>query len=163
MSSVQVQHEVLCLFTNSLLLRQALHYFALPRDCSLLSHESVLLSVRFLCLPKNHIKLQGEMYDQSKSSNVIIFWVLQVSPTHVGFFFPSVGDMWAAAKKLFRQPSDEPQWTFVKDYERSFSVFHNWNVTSDHWEKDKRAAWEPNRKTFWTLGPSSRSVSEKQF
>lgn len=113
--------------------------------------------------PKNHIKLQGEMYDQSKGSNVIIFWVLQVSPTHVGFFFPSVGDMWAAAKKLFCQPSDEPQWTFVKDYEGSFSVFHNWNVTSDHWEKDKRAAWEPNRKTFWTLGPSSCSISEKQF
>lgn len=92
---------------------------------SLRHHESVFLSV----ISKKHIKLQGETYDQSKRSNVIIFWVIQVSPTHVGFFFPSVGDVRAAAEKLFCQPSDEPRRTFVKDYERSCSVFRNWNVT----------------------------------
>lgn len=103
------------------------------------------------------------MYDQSKGSNIIIFWELQVSPTHVGFF-SSVGDMRAAAKKLFCQPSDEPQRTFVKDYERSLFFFVIEMLrSSDQWEKDKRAAWEPNRKSLWTLGRSSRSVSEKHF
>lgn len=92
MSSVQVQHDVLFLFTNSLLFRQALHYSStcfLDIDLSSFS-VAVFLSVRFLSLPKKHIKLQGEMYDQSKGSNIIIFWELWVSPTHV-FFFPLRG------------------------------------------------------------------------
>lgn len=130
MSSVQVQHDVLFLFTNSLLFRQALHYSStcfLDIDLSSFS-VAVFLSVRFLSLPKTVSNSRERCMINQKAQTSFFEKSKYLPPMWV--FFPSVGDMQAAAKKLFCQPSDEPQQTFVKDYERSFSVFHNWNVTS---------------------------------
>ncbi len=163
MSSVLVQHDVL--FTSNLLFRQTLHYSSecfLDTDLSLFI-EAVFLSVRFLSLPKTISNSRERCMINQKAQTSLFFKKSKYLPPMWGIF-PSVGDMRAAVKKLFCQPSDEPQRTFVKDYERSFFFFVIEMLrSSDQWEKDKRAAWEPNRKSLWTLGRSSRSVSEKHF
>lgn len=136
MSSAQVKHEVLFLFTNRLLLQQALHYsstFSRSRQ-----RERSLLSLYWICIFLCQVFNVSQKLYYSPGRDV---WSIKRLKRHYflrtpsishpcGFFFPSVGDMRAAANKLFCQPSDEPQWTSVKDYKISLSVFRNWNVTS---------------------------------
>lgn len=62
-----------------------LHYHEIVLCC--LCHESVLLSVRFLSLPKTVSNSRERCMINQNAQTSLFFWVLQVSPTHVGFFF----------------------------------------------------------------------------
>lgn len=129
MSSAQVKHEVLFLFTNRLLLRQALHSSRTFSRCR--PRARPLLSLHWICIFLCQVFNVSQKLYHSPGRDV---WSIKRLKRH-GFlrtpsishpcrvFFPSVGDMRAAANKLFCQPSEEPQWTSVKDCKRSLSVF----------------------------------------
>ncbi len=159
MSSVQVQHDVLFCCSDRPCFTPANVFSISTSPHSPRLHFSLS---GFPSLPKTYQTPGRDVWSIKWLKHHYFLRNPSISH-HVGFF-PSVGDMRAAANKLFCQPSDEPQRTFVKDYERHFFFFVIEMLrSSDQWEKDKRAAWEPNRKSLWTLGLSSRSASEKHF
>ncbi len=89
--------------------------------------EAAFLSVRFPKSPKNRIKLQGEMYDQSNGSNIIIFWEIQVSPT-MWVFSP----LWETCEQLRRNSFASHRMNLSghsSKIMRDISFFRNWNVT----------------------------------
>ncbi len=94
----------------------------------LLIHRGCISLCQVFKSPKNHIKLQGEMYDQSKGSNIIIFWELQVSPTHV-FFFPLCGRHASSCEETLLPAIGWTSADIRQGLWEKFLFFRNWNVT----------------------------------
>lgn len=70
----------------------------LPRDCSLLSHESVLLSVRFLSLPKTISNSRERCMINQKAQTSLFFEYSKYLPPMWGFFSPP----WETCEQLRR-------------------------------------------------------------
>lgn len=167
MSPAQVKHEVLFLFTNRLLLQQALHSSSTFSRCRPQAHP--LLSLHWICIFLCQVFNVSQKLYHSPGRDV---WSIKrlkrhhflKTPTHAGFFSPP----WETCEQLRRSSFASHRMNFSGHPSKIIKEVFLFFVIemlrlSDRWEKDKRAAWEPNRKTFWPFGPSSRSVSEKHF